>query len=84
MSYTGGIKVAAPLSQGVFLYLQLPENLNTPLASRVTVNLPWARPGTSAVSKLNHWVLVVYSIVAILTGRLNLLEPHPLKYHPGE
>ena len=47
-------------------------DLNTLLASRVTVSFPRAPPGTSAVSKLNHWVLVVYFIVAIPPGRLNL------------
>ena len=50
-SHTGFLKVAVPSSWRVLLPLWIQENLSTPLASWVTLILPEALQGTSAVSK---------------------------------
>ena len=83
-SYTGGIKVAAPLSQRVLLPFHKLENLSNPLASWVTMILPWALPGTPAVFKQTTCVWVVDSFVVTLTGRLICRSSTSPELGPGE
>ena len=80
MSYTGGIKMVAPLSWGVLLPLHKMENSTPPASLSPTVSSPLGPSGHLSGFEINYYVLVIPCIA--ITVPVNLFSRIALHWNP--